>query len=99
MGQKVNPVGMRIGVNRDWNSRWYANDDKFSTYLNEDIKIRKYLQKECKAKNASLSHIEIERVKSDKGTNVTVLIFSARPAVIIGENGKIVNALTDEVKI
>ena len=60
MGQKVNPVGMRIGVNRDWNSRWYADDKEYPVYLNEDIKIRKYL--EGSLKEAMLSHIEIERL-------------------------------------
>ena len=48
MGQKVNPVGMRVGVNRDWNSRWYANDNEYHVFLNEDIKIRKYLEKSLK---------------------------------------------------
>ena len=64
MGQKVNPVGMRIGVNRDWNSRWYADDKEYPVYLNEDIKIRKYL--EGSLKEALLSHIEIERTKSER---------------------------------
>ena len=63
MGQKVNPVGLRIGVNKNWNSRWYANDQEFHVFLNEDIKVRKYLEK--KLKEALLSHIEIERVKTD----------------------------------
>lgn len=86
MGQKVNPVGMRIGVNRDWNSRWYADDKDFHVYLNEDIKIRNYLQKSLK--EALLSHVEIERSKTDKGTNVTVKVFVARPGVVIGQDGK-----------
>jgi len=86
MGQKVNPVGMRIGVNREWNSRWYADDRDFHVYLNEDIKIRKYLEKSLK--EALVSHIEIERSKKDKGTNVVVKIFVARPGVVIGQDGK-----------
>ena len=86
MGQKVNPVGMRIGVNKDWNSRWFAEDKEYNVFLNQDIKIRKYLEKEVK--EASLSHIEIERTKTDKGYNVAVLIFVARVALVIGENGK-----------
>ena len=48
MGQKVNPVGMRVGVNRDWNSRWYANDQEYHVFLNEDIQVRKYLEKALK---------------------------------------------------
>ena len=90
MGQKVNPVGMRIGVNRDWNSRWYADDNDFHIYLNEDIKIRKYLEKSLK--EALLSHVEIERSKTDKGTNVVIKVFVARPGVVIGQDGK--NILT-----
>ena len=86
MGQKVNPVGMRVGVNRDWNSRWYANDKEYPVYLNEDIKVRNYLDKTLK--EAMLSHIEIERTKSDKGTNVIVKIFAARVGVVVGQEGK-----------
>ena len=96
MGQKVNPVGMRVGVNRDWNSRWYANDKDYNVFLNQDIKIRKYLEKECQP--ASLSHIEIERIKTDKGYNVAVLIFVARVALVIGEGGKNVNRLKEEIQ-
>ena len=55
MGQKVNPVGMRVGVNREWNSRWFANDNEYHVFLNQDIKIRKLLTAECK--EASSSHI------------------------------------------
>ena len=61
MGQKVNPVGLRIGISRDWNSRWYANNKDFATFLDEDIRIRKFLEK--KLKDCLLSHIEIERIK------------------------------------
>ena len=86
MGQKVNPVGMRIGVNREWNSRWFADDKDFHVYLNEDIKIRNYLKKSVK--DAGLSHVDIERRKSDKGTNVVISVFVARPGVIIGQDGK-----------
>ena len=90
MGQKVNPVGMRVGINKDWNSRWYADDKEYPVYLNEDIKIRKYLEKELK--EALLSHVEIERTKTDKGTNTVVRVFVARPGVVIGQDGK--NILT-----
>ena len=93
MGQKVNPVGMRIGVNRDWNSRWYANDREYHTYLNEDIKIRKYLEKSLK--DALLSHVEIERSKADKGTNVVIKVFVARPGVVIGQDGKNILAVKE----
>ncbi|MEG2269927.1 MAG: 30S ribosomal protein S3 [Bacilli bacterium] len=91
MGQKVNPVGMRIGINRDWSTRWFANDKDFSTYLLEDLKIRQFLTKELK--DALLSHVEIERVKSDKGHIVSILIFVARPGVVIGQDGARINQL------
>ncbi len=93
MGHKVNPVGMRVGVNRDWNSRWYAEDKDFPTYLNEDIKIRKYL--EGSLKEALLSHVEIERTKSDKGNNIVVKVFVARPGVVIGTDGKNILAVKE----
>ena len=95
MGHKVNPVGMRVGVNRDWNSRWYADDKDFATYLNEDIKIRKYL--ESSLKEALLSHIEIERTKNDKGTNIVVKLFVARPGVVIGTDGKNILAVKESL--
>ena len=95
MGQKVNPVGLRIGVNKNWNSRWYANDNEFHVFLNEDIKVRNYLEK--KLKEALLSHVEIERVKTDKGYSVIVMVFVARPGVVIGQDGKNINELKDEL--
>ena len=95
MGQKVNPVGLRIGVNKNWNSRWYANDNEFHVFLNEDIKVRTFLEK--KLKEALLSHVEIERIKTDKGYNVIVMVFVARPGVVIGQDGKNINELKDEL--
>jgi small subunit ribosomal protein S3 len=92
MGHKINPVGFRVGVGRGWNSRWYANKKDFSTYLLEDISIRKYLDKELK--EALISHIDIERQKTDKGTNVNVITHVARPGVVIGQDGANVNRLT-----
>ena len=94
MGQKVNPVGMRVGVNRDWNSRWYANDQEFHVFLNQDIKIRKLLEKEVK--EASLSHIEIERSKTNETVNIA--IFVVRVSLVIGENGANVMKLTEKVQ-
>jgi small subunit ribosomal protein S3 len=95
MGQKVNPVGMRVGVNRDWNSRWYANDREYHVFLNEDIKIREYLEKNCK--DAMVSHVEIERTKSDKGYNVVISLFVARVGVVIGQDGKNINKIKDDL--
>ena len=95
MGQKVNPVGLRIGVNKNWNSRWYANDQEFHVFLNEDVKVREFLEK--KLKEALLSHIEIERVKTDKGYSVIVMVFVARPGVVIGQDGKNINELKEQL--
>ena len=95
MGQKVNPVGLRIGVNKNWNSRWYANDNEFHVFLNEDIKVRNYLEK--KLKEALLSHVEIERIKTDKGYTVVVMVFVARPGVVIGQDGKNINELKEQL--
>ncbi len=95
MGQKVNPVGMRVGINRDWNSRWYANDREYHVFLNEDIKIRKYLEKNLK--DALLSHVEIERTKNDKGYGLVISVFVARPGVVIGQEGKNINKLKEDL--
>ena len=91
MGQKVSPVGMRVGINRDWHSRWFANNQDFHKFLFEDVKVRKYLTKELK--DALVSHIEIERRKNDKGHEVVVMIFVARPGVVIGQDGANINRL------
>jgi len=80
MGQKVNPHGLRVGIIKDWDSRWYA-DAEFADYLIEDHKIRKYLKKKLYA--AGISKIEIERA-SDR---VRVIIFTAKPGVVIGKGG------------
>jgi len=90
MGQKVSPVGLRIGVNKDWESKWYSEKD-FATYLHEDIKIRKLLNSELK--DAVISKIEIQKTKD----SVTVNVVAARPGVIIGQDGKNVETLTKKI--
>ena len=80
MGQKVNPHGLRVGVIKDWDSKWYA-DAEFSDYLVEDFNIRKYLKK--KLYSAGISKIEIERA-SDR---IKVIIHTAKPGVVIGKGG------------
>ena len=80
MGQKVNPHGLRVGVIKDWDSRWYA-DAEFADYLVEDYNIRKYLKK--KLYSAGVSKIEIERA-SDR---VKVILYTAKPGVVIGKGG------------
>jgi small subunit ribosomal protein S3 len=86
MGQKVSPIGMRVGVIRDWESRWYADKADYGDLLNEDIRIRSFLEKQLK--DAYISRIEIERTGTK---NVKVIIRCARPGAVIGradENGK-----------
>lgn len=91
MGHKVSPVGMRIGINKDWNSRWFADDHKFPVYLNQDIKVRNYVEKNLK--DALVSHVEIERSVADDGNKVVVMIFTARPGVVLGAEGKRVETI------
>ncbi len=91
MGQKVNPHGLRVGVIKDWDSRWYANDQEFSEYLVEDQKIRKFLKK--KLGNAGVSKIEIERA-SDR---VKVVIYTAKPGFIIGKGGTEIEVTKSEI--
>ena len=91
MGQKVSPVGLRVGVNRDWDSRWYANDQDFAGLLHEDIKVRDYILK--KLKTASVAKVEIERSKN----RVTIFVHTSRPGVVIGKDGEAVDALRKEV--
>lgn len=91
MGQKVNPHGMRIGIIKDWQSKWYSNKTNFSKYLESDIKIRKYLEK--KLKDASVSEIGIQRSK-DK---TEVIIYTAKPGVVIGHGGEEIEKLKKEL--
>ncbi|MCR5221523.1 MAG: 30S ribosomal protein S3 [Lachnospiraceae bacterium] len=92
MGQKVNPHGLRVGVIKDWDSRWYADDKDFADFLVEDYKIREYLKK--KLYNAGVSKIEIERA-SDR---VKVIIFTAKPGVIIGKGGQEIEVTKKELQ-
>lgn len=91
MGQKVNPVGLRIGISRDWNSRWYANNKDFATFLHEDVEIRKFLTK--KLKECLISHIEIERIKG----KINISIFTARPGMVLGQDAKNIKDLKKAV--
>ena len=91
MGQKVNPHGLRVGVIKDWDSRWYAEGD-FADNLIEDHKIRTFLKK--KLYNSGVSKIEIERA-SDR---VKVIIYTAKPGVVIGKGGAEIEKLKNEVQ-
>jgi len=92
MGQKVNPTGLRLGINRTWDSRWYAGKKEYGKLLQEDIKIREYLSDKLKA--AGVSRIVIER--PHKKCRVT--IHSARPGVVIGKKGADIEKLKNDVQ-
>ncbi|MBN2646470.1 MAG: 30S ribosomal protein S3 [Thiotrichales bacterium] len=91
MGQKVNPVGIRLGITRDWNSRWYANSKNYSDFLISDVQIRNELLK--KLAHASVSQINIERVAN----GVRVTVHTARPGVVIGKKGEDIEKLKQSI--
>lgn len=91
MGQKVNPNGLRLGINQDWQSKWFSKTD-YAKYLNNDIKIREYLFKTLK--DASVSSILIERKKN----RCDIKINTAKPGVIIGQGGKDIEKLRNKIK-
>lgn len=91
MGQKVNPNGLRLGINKDWDSKWYANKKDFSKYLANDVKIREYFEKNQKANG--ISKVQIER--NSKRTEV--IVHTAKPGVIIGRGGEQIEAMKKEL--
>ena len=91
MGQKVNPEGLRVGVIKDWNSKWYADSKNFADYLVEDQKIRKFLKKKLYA--AGISKIEIERTAKI----VKINLYTAKPGIVIGKGGAGADAVKQEV--
>ena len=91
MGQKINPIGLRLGINRTWDSRWYAGKNEYGKLLHEDVKIREMLHKELK--QAAVARIVIER--PHKKCRVT--IHSARPGVVIGKKGADIDKLRKKV--
>ena len=91
MGQKVNPISLRLGVNRTWDSRWYA-DEKYADYLLEDVKIKEFLKE--KLAQAGISRIVIER----PAKKARVTIHSARPGVVIGKKGQDIENLRKEIQ-
>src|SRR6187455_1989886 len=92
MGQKINPIGFRLAVTRNWSSRWYANSRTFAPMLAEDIKVRDFLKK--KLAHASVGRVLIERPAKD----ARITIFSARPGVVIGKKGEEIEALKAELR-
>jgi len=92
MGQKINPIGFRLAVNRNWSSKWYANSRNFAPMLAEDIKVRAFLK--AKLAHASVGRVLIERPAKD----ARITIFSARPGVVIGKKGEEIEALKAELR-
>jgi small subunit ribosomal protein S3 len=92
MGQKINPTGFRLAVNKNWSSKWYANSRNFAPMLAEDIKVRSFLKK--KLAHASVGRVLIERPAKD----ARITIFSARPGVVIGKKGEEIEALKAELR-
>ncbi len=92
MGQKVNPIGLRVGVIRTWDSRWYAKGKTYFDNIHEDIKLRGYLKE--KLKHAGVSRIEIERAAN----KVKLIIHTARPGVVIGKKGTGIDTLRADVQ-
>lgn len=91
MGQKVHPIGIRLGITRDWSSKWYANKEDYPLYVHADHKVREFLKK--KLSQASVSFIQIER----PAKKLHVTIHTARPGIVIGKKGEDIERLRHEV--
>ena len=91
MGQKVHPVGTRLGIVKDWNSTWYADSKDFADYLNNDLAVRNFIRK--KLSHASVSQIQVNRL----ARNARVVIHTARPGIVIGKKGEDIETLRREV--
>ncbi|MAT38230.1 MAG: 30S ribosomal protein S3 [Ectothiorhodospiraceae bacterium] len=91
MGQKVHPIGIRLGISAEWNSTWYAGNADYANFLNEDIKVREYLKE--KLSHASVSRIEISR----PARAVVITIHTARPGIVIGKKGEDVERLRAQI--
>ncbi|MCB9084665.1 MAG: 30S ribosomal protein S3 [Bdellovibrionaceae bacterium] len=92
MGQKVNPIGLRVGVIRTWDSRWFAKGPQYVANLHEDFKLRKYIK--TKLKHAGVSKIEMERAAN----KIKIIISTARPGVVIGKKGTGIDALKADIQ-
>jgi len=91
MGQKVNPIGIRLGIVKDWTSKWYADTKDFANTLNMDLKVREFIKKTLS--NASVSRVQIER----PANNARITIHTARPGIVIGKKGEDVERLRHDV--
>lgn len=92
MGQKVYPTGFRLGITENWRSRWFADDKTYAATLGNDLEIRKYLTK--RLRRAAVSRVEIERA----GDKVKVIIYTARPGIVIGKKGSEIDAIRTELE-
>ena len=92
MGQKVQPTGFRLGITEEWRSRWYADKKDYAKSLGNDLEIRKFLEK--RLASAALARVDIERA----GDKVKVIIYSARPGIVIGKKGAEIDALRGELE-
>ena len=93
MGQKVHPIGIRLGIVKDWSSKWYANSKEFPGYVKQDHEVRVYIKN--KFKDASISKINIER--PSKKANITIM--SARPGIVIGKKGEDIENLRSKLAL
>ena len=91
MGQKVHPIGFRLGIVKDWNSIWYADTGQYAEHLNTDLAVREHLRK--KLAHASVSRIEIQR----PAKNARIVVHTARPGIVIGKKGEDIEALRAEI--
>jgi len=91
MGQKVSPIGLRIGINKDWQAKWYAPKNQVGTLLNKDIKIRKFLSK--RLKDAAVADVIIER----RNNNTEISLHTAKPGIVIGHGGEEIEKLKKEL--
>ena len=92
MGQKVNPNGLRLGINKDWDAKWYANKKDFKDFLNNDVKIRKYFEKNTKSNG--ISKVQIER----NAKRCEVIVHTSKPGVIIGRGGEQIEVMKKDLK-
>ena len=91
MGQKVNPNGLRLGINKDWDAKWYANKSDFKKFLNNDVKIREYFEKNSKTNG--ISKVQIER----SSKRCEVIVHTSKPGVIIGRGGEQIEVMKKEL--
>jgi len=91
MGQKVQPIGFRLGIVKDWTAKWYGNKQQYAEYLTTDMKVRAYLEK--RLKNAAISKVVIERPSQ----NMNITLYTARPGIVIGKKGEDIDRLRKEL--